>query len=109
MLLKIMFQESVIVELVQLKAEFHEWTDIRTETILKLRSIADHVDTVTHRTGLAKIVGSGGGAVAGGLTLLGGALTMASLGAMAISVLLAGIPAPSNPSPWILLLFFSEN
>jgi len=41
------------------------------------------------KTGVAKIVGSGSGAVAGGLTLIGGALTIATAGA-ALPVLLAG-------------------
>lgn len=82
-------QERVIIDLVHLRAQFHDWTDIRTQTILKLRSIAEYVDTVSHRTGVAKIVGSGGGALAGGLTLIGGALTIASMG-VAFPVLLAG-------------------
>ena len=41
------------------------------------------------RTGIAKVVGSGGGAVGGGLTLVGGLLTIMSAGA-ALPVLLVG-------------------
>ena len=43
----------------------------------------------TFRTGIAKVVGSGGGAVGGGLTLVGGLLTIMSAGA-ALPVLLVG-------------------
>ena len=47
------------------------------------------VKTNVFRTGIAKVVGSGGGAVGGGLTLVGGLLTIMSAGA-ALSVLLVG-------------------
>jgi hypothetical protein len=41
------------------------------------------------RTGIAKVLGSGGGALGGGLTLIGGVLTIMSAGA-ALPVLLVG-------------------
>ena len=44
---------------------------------------------INSRTGIAKVVGSGGGAVGGGLTLVGGLLTIMSAGA-ALPVLLVG-------------------
>ena len=47
------------------------------------------VDSVSKKSGIAKAIGSGGGAIGGGLTLIGGILTIASAGA-ALPVLLAG-------------------
>ena len=41
------------------------------ETILQLREVADYIDSVGHKTGIAKVVGSGGGVLAGGLTIAG--------------------------------------
>ena len=81
--------EAVAEELVQLRNDFREWTSIRALTISTLREIADYIDLVSKRTGIAKIASSGGGALAGGLTLIGGALTIATAGA-ALPVLLAG-------------------
>ena len=49
----------------------------------------DHRTLEIFRTGIAKVVGSGGGAVGGGLTLVGGLLTIMSAGA-ALPVLLVG-------------------
>ena len=46
-------------------------------------------ESVSRKTGIAKAVGSGSGAFAGGLTLVGGILTIASAGT-ALPVLLAG-------------------
>ena len=47
------------------------------------------LDSVSKKSGIAKAIGSGGGAIGGGLTLVGGILTIASMGA-ALPVLLAG-------------------
>ena len=69
-------KKEIVEELFQLKSEFRHWTEIRATTIQHLREIADYIDTVSRRTGIAKVVGSGGGAVGGGLTLVGGLLTI---------------------------------
>eukprot|EP00095_Tigriopus_kingsejongensis_P005247 maker-scaffold353_size198981-snap-gene-0.30 protein:Tk05247 transcript:maker-scaffold353_size198981-snap-gene-0.30-mRNA-1 annotation:"glutamate receptor delta-2-like" len=82
-------KERAIIELVELKSQFHDWADTRRLTIDKLREIADYVDRICKRTGFTKIACSGSGAVAGGLTILGGALTIASAGA-ALPIMLAG-------------------
>ena len=82
-------KKQIVEELFQLKSEFRHWTEIRATTIQRLREIADYIDTVSRRTGIAKVVGSGGGAVGGGLTLVGGLLTIMSAGA-ALPVLLVG-------------------
>jgi len=82
-------RKEIVEELFQLKSEFSHWTEIRATTIKHLREIADYIDTVSRRTGIAKVVGSGGGAVGGGLTLVGGLLTIMSAGA-ALPVLLVG-------------------
>ena len=63
--------DEIVEELVSLKSEFIDWTEIRALTIEKLREIADYVETVSRRTGITKIGASGGGVLAGGLTLLG--------------------------------------
>ena len=47
------------------------------------------IDSVTKKTGIVKAIGSGGGAIGGGLTMLGGILTIATAGA-ALPVLIAG-------------------
>ena len=47
------------------------------------------LDSVTKKTGIAKAIGSGGGAIGGGLTMLGGIMTIATAGA-ALPVLIAG-------------------
>ena len=47
--------ELAVVRLVELKAELHEWTEMREVTIQKLREIANYMDLVSHRTGVAKV------------------------------------------------------
>ncbi len=84
-------EEAAIIEMVELRAKFQEWSEAREETILRLRGIADYVDDVSRRTGVAKVIGSGGGAVGGAITVVGGALTVfATAGATAVPLLLAG-------------------
>jgi len=80
---------QVVEELRHLEERIHLWTEVRQKTIESLRDIAEYMDSVTHRTGLAKIVGSGGGILAGGLTLAGGVMTILTAGAAA-PVLIAG-------------------
>jgi hypothetical protein len=82
-------KKHVITELVELRDEFRHWTEVRLVTVAKLRDIADYIELVSQRAKVAKVAGAGGGAVAGGLTLIGGALTIATAGA-ALPVMLAG-------------------
>lgn len=72
-----------------LDREFSHWTEIRRATISNLRAIADYIESVSRKSGMAKMIGSGGGVLAGGLTIIGGALTIASMGA-AFPLLVAG-------------------
>ena len=53
------------------------------------KSFKFSIDSITKKTGIAKAIGSGGGAIGGGLTMLGGILTIATAGA-ALPVLIAG-------------------
>ena len=75
--------------ILRLEHEYEDWIRIRKETVANLHEIADYIESVSRRTGWAKAIGSGSGALAGGLTLVGGILTIASAGA-ALPVLLAG-------------------
>jgi hypothetical protein len=56
---------------------------VRGITISRLRQIADYMESLGRRTGIARIVGSGGGVVAGSLTVAGGVLTLLTAGAAA--------------------------
>ena len=69
--------------------EYKKWVGLRRETVKTLKDIADYMERVTRKTTIAKIAGSGSGIVAGGLTIMGGIMTIASAGA-ALPVLLAG-------------------
>ncbi len=73
---KITEEEAALIEMVELRSRFLEWSFARKETIRKLRDIADYVESVSKRTRVAKVAGSGGGAVGGALTVVGGALTV---------------------------------
>ena len=80
---------DVVTELRRLEEKLHLWREVRQTTILQLREIADYIDSVARNTGIAKVVGSSGGVLAGGLTLTGGVLTVLTAGA-ALPVLAAG-------------------
>jgi energy-converting hydrogenase Eha subunit F len=56
---------------------------VRGITISRLRQIADYMDSLGRRTGIARVVGSGGGILAGTLTVAGGVLTVLTAGAAA--------------------------
>ena len=56
---------------------------MRGVTISRLRQIADYMDSLGRRTGIARVVGSGGGILAGSLTVAGGVLTVLTAGAAA--------------------------
>ena len=97
---------DVVTELRRLEEKLHLWREVRQTTILQLREIADYIDSVARNTGIAKVVGSSGGVLAGGLTLTGGVLTVLTAGA-ALPVLAAGAGSawpvaslePQPPSP----------
>merc|ERR1712013_369731 len=81
--------EAVVSELRHLEEKLHLWREVRQNTIIRLREIADYIDSVAKQTGVAKVVGSGGGVLAGGLTVVGGVMTVLTAGA-ALPVLVAG-------------------
>merc|ERR1712013_624993 len=81
--------EAVVSELRHLEEKLHLWREVRQNTIIRLREIADYIDSVAKQTGVAKVVGSGGGVLAGGLTVVGGVMTVMTAGA-ALPVLVAG-------------------
>lgn len=80
---------EVVEELRHLEERLHLWREVRQNTIERLRDTADYMDNISHRTGVARVVGSGGGVLAGGLTLAGGVMTLLTAGA-ALPVLVAG-------------------
>ena len=53
------------------------------------REIADYIDSIGKKTGMARVLGSSGGILAGGLTIAGGVMTVMTAGAAA-PVLFAG-------------------
>lgn len=81
--------KEVVTELRHLEEKLHLWREVRLKTIGELRDIADYVDKVGKQTGIAKVVGSSGGVLAGGLTIAGGVMTVMTAGA-ALPVLAAG-------------------
>ena len=83
-------EEDVQSILSDLECDYEGWLQLRQETVTNLRAIADYIDSVSKKSGIAKAIGSGSGALAGGLTLIGGALTIATGGVAAVPVLLAG-------------------
>jgi len=81
--------KDVVSELRHLEEKLHLWREVRQNTIVRLREIAEYIDNVAKQTGIAKVVGSGGGVLAGGLTVAGGVMTVLTAGA-ALPVLVAG-------------------
>jgi len=80
---------EVIWELRRLEEKLVMWKEVRINTISQLRSIATYMDTVGTQTNMAQVVGAGGGILAGGLTVVGGVMTILTAG-VAIPVLVAG-------------------
>jgi len=66
----------------------------RTDTIAKLHRAADYLDTVWIRCRVSKTMGTSVSLLGGGLTIAGGILTLATVGAAA-PVLIAGIATSS--------------
>jgi len=80
---------EIAAELRHLEERLHLWREVRRRTIERLREIADYMNHLDRKTGIVKLVGSGGGALAGGLTIAGGVMTVLSAGA-AMPIMLAG-------------------
>lgn len=76
--------------LLEAEQRFCKWIEDRRQTIAELRLIAEYIESVLKKTTIAKAVGSGSGIVAGGLTLVGGALTIAATGGLAAVPILIG-------------------
>jgi len=81
--------KDVVTELRHLEEKLHLWREVRMTTIRELREVADYIDSVSKKTGIAKVVGSSGGVLAGGLTIAGGVMTVMTAG-LALPVLAAG-------------------
>ena len=67
---------------------FEDWMELRQQTISTLRCIATYIESIHRKSTIAKAVGSGSGIIAGGLTLVGGAITIATGGLAAVPVLI---------------------
>jgi len=80
---------EIVQELRHLEEKLHLWREVRQTTVECLREIADYMDEIGRKAGVAKVVGSGGGVLAGGLTVAGGVMTVMTAGA-ALPVLVAG-------------------
>jgi len=80
---------AAVWELRRLEEKLVMWKEVRLNTVLKLRAIADYIDSLSHQTIMAQVVGAGGGVIASGLTLVGGVMTVLTAGAAA-PVLVAG-------------------
>ena len=81
--------KTAVWELRRLEEKLFMWKEVRLNTIVKLRSIADFMDSLGYQTNLAQVVGAGGGVLASGLTMVGGVMTVLTAGA-AVPVLVAG-------------------
>merc|ERR1719234_532483 len=79
---------EIVEELRHLEEKLHMWREVRQNTVECLREIADYMDEIARKAGMAKVVGSGGGVLSGGLTLAGGVMTVMTAGA-AFPVLVA--------------------
>jgi len=76
-------------ELRRLEEKLFMWKEVRMNTIMQLRSIADYMDSVGHQASMAQVMGASGGVLASGLTVVGGVMTVLTAGA-AVPVLVAG-------------------
>ncbi|XP_059078414.1 uncharacterized protein LOC131876893 isoform X2 [Tigriopus californicus] len=82
-------KQNAIEDIKQLEEDFQTWVQLRKDTIEQLKSIADYVEKVFRRAGRTKIASTGASVMAGGVTIVGGVMTIASAGA-ALPVLVAG-------------------
>ena len=53
---------EIAAELRHLEERLHLWREVRRRTIERLREIADYMNHLDRKTGIVKLVGSGGGA-----------------------------------------------
>ena len=81
-------EENLTLETVE--NNFKAWISRRKETISRLKEIASFIESFNRKTTIAKAVGSGSGILAGGLTVVGGALTIAATGGIAAVPMLIG-------------------
>jgi len=81
--------KEITLEIRHLEEKLHLWREVRQRTIERLREIADYIDNVGKKTGIARVLGSSGGILAGSLTIAGGVMTVMTAGAAA-PVLVAG-------------------
>jgi len=80
---------AVTWEMKRLEEKLYMWKEVRMNTILKLRDIADFMDSLGHQTSVVQVVGASGGVLASGLTMVGGIMTVLTAGT-ALPVLVAG-------------------
>jgi len=76
-------------EMKRLEEKLFMWKEVRMNTILKLRDIADYMDSLGYQTSVVQVVGASGGVLASGLTMVGGLMTVLTAGT-ALPVLVAG-------------------
>lgn len=81
-------------EIRNLSSGIRQLIDARKDTIEKLRGSADYLDSIWLRCRVSRSVGTSASLFGGGLTIAGGILTLATLGAAA-PVLIAGIATSS--------------
>ena len=81
---------AAVWELRRLEEKLFMWKEVRLTTVLRLRAIADFMDSLGHQTIMAQVVGSGGGVVASSLTLMGGVMTVLTTAGAATPLLVAG-------------------
>ena len=98
---------EVVSNLRQLEEKLILWREGRQQTILQLREVADYIDTVAHKTGIAKVVGSGGGVLAGGLTIAGPAFTYLKIKEKFTSYFFSQLGNPLKSMTTFLKLFLT--
>lgn len=82
-------KQKAVDDIKKLEEDFQNWVQLRKSTIEQLRTIADYVEKVFRRSGRTKIASTGASVMAGGVTIAGGIMTIATAGA-AFPVLVAG-------------------
>ena len=98
---------DMVTNLRQLEEKLILWREVRQQTILQLREVADYIDTVAHKTGIAKVVGSGGGVLAGGLTIAGPAFTYLKIKEKFTSYFFSQLGNPLKSMTTFLKLFLT--
>ena len=84
--------DEVLIELRHLEERLYLWQEVRRNTILQLRGVADYLASIGHQTDMVRVVEAGGGLLASGLTVVGGIMTAATSGpATPVLIAAAGI------------------